>query len=466
MHLGFTSFSGRQWAYGVYSRKIQPRGEACAEDTGPFGVGGAPQDGRLFSGLASVPMAAFEDVAERGPEQLVINCTEACNLRCGYCVFSGEYHYQRVHSGRRASNWATAQVLREFLDAKRKWGGGTASVGFYGGEPSLMFGLISEMVDLVNTEYADVRPRVVFAITSNGVGWRRGFIEFLVREGFAVTVSLDGPASIHDEWRRDAAGHPTHKRVIDSLLSIRNQFPDFFARNVQLSTTVGFPRRLLERRDYFRNESWLAGLRQRVSFVDACETATMEIVADRHHGEYSELSTLATELVEAFRVDDYLGSSFERALFGEALGKLRAAQNDSAIESKRPWANGSCLFGGRRVFVTTDGALLPCEKLFDDPTLHIGAAGRGVDPGRASSLFERYRSESEQDCVVCPIAGVCDLCITAGIGDGGFSIERKRRQCVAKRQYTRLVMRLYASLIEASQDDNRFKRWFPVPGQN
>ena len=32
------------------------------------------------------------------PEVLVIELTQQCNLRCEYCIYSGAYHFERVHN--------------------------------------------------------------------------------------------------------------------------------------------------------------------------------------------------------------------------------------------------------------------------------------------------------------------------------------------------------------------------------
>lgn len=92
----------------------------------------------------------LESYLENRMNQLVLQVTQKCNLRCSYCVYSGDYK-NRNHSQKEMS-WETAKEAVDYL-----YGHSMSSediyISFYGGEPLLMFRLIKEVVEYVKREY-------------------------------------------------------------------------------------------------------------------------------------------------------------------------------------------------------------------------------------------------------------------------------------------------------------------------
>ena len=89
-----------------------------------------PPNVETFSELA---VKDIENELEEGPSALSINLTELCNLRCGYCAFSGVYQHNRAHSNRAMSADTAEKAVDWYLNFQRK----SYRIGFYGGSPSL-----------------------------------------------------------------------------------------------------------------------------------------------------------------------------------------------------------------------------------------------------------------------------------------------------------------------------------------
>ena len=63
---------------------------------------------------------------------LVLQVTQDCNLRCKYCVYSGNY-YNRVHSKHKMSEEIALRAVDFFME--RSSAVESPIIGFYGGEP-------------------------------------------------------------------------------------------------------------------------------------------------------------------------------------------------------------------------------------------------------------------------------------------------------------------------------------------
>ena len=77
---------------------------------------------------------------------MALQVTQNCNLRCKYCVYSGNYE-NREHSSLRMSR-ETAYKAIDYL-VEHSANSENLHLGFYGGEPLLEFELIKDCVEYI-----------------------------------------------------------------------------------------------------------------------------------------------------------------------------------------------------------------------------------------------------------------------------------------------------------------------------
>jgi MoaA/NifB/PqqE/SkfB family radical SAM enzyme len=125
------------------------------------------------------------------PGYLSLTVTNACNLRCRMCAQWSEEGYMRAGREHRRPTMSLADWKRLVDEAKDH---GIGMVLIRGGEPFLLPGIV-ELLD-------HIAERGLFAsIDSNGTRLAE-YADDLVRIGHVhVTVSVDGPAEIHDAVR-------------------------------------------------------------------------------------------------------------------------------------------------------------------------------------------------------------------------------------------------------------------------
>lgn len=116
---------------------------------------------------------------------LVLQVTQGCNLRCGYCVYSGKY-YNRTHSSKRMTKERAFQAVDFFVNhaADRDY----LIIGFYGGEPLLEFQLIQDVIQYTEENHSG--KKFHFNMTTNATLLTDEVADYLVEKDFSLTFSL------------------------------------------------------------------------------------------------------------------------------------------------------------------------------------------------------------------------------------------------------------------------------------
>ena len=194
----------------------------------------------------------FEDITEDklknlSLENLVLNVTDQCNLRCDYCIYSGNYEGQRVH-GTKSMPISTAKIAIDIFMNKSSE---KSNVLFYGGEPLIASNLIRFTLDHIARNHPE--KNVQYGMTTNFTLGHQN-LDFLIENNFLLSVSLDGDETIHDSSRKYPNGKGTHSRVVENLLALKERSPEYFEKRVLFSVTISTPNSLESIKDYFSQE--------------------------------------------------------------------------------------------------------------------------------------------------------------------------------------------------------------------
>lgn len=137
----------------------------------------------------------------------VLKLIEACNLACAYCYQSG-----RLRPGQVMTPATLDRVLSEVSRITQ----GPASLLWFGGEPTLV-GLqrFREAIERAD-RFFEGRP-VRHSLQTNAVLIDQDWAAYLASRRFGVTLSLDGPAEMHDARRLNQGGRGSHAAVVRAL---------------------------------------------------------------------------------------------------------------------------------------------------------------------------------------------------------------------------------------------------------
>jgi uncharacterized protein len=133
-----------------------------------------------------------------------------CNLDCAYCFFLKKAALY-PESAFRMSGGVMERYIRQVVEA------GLPSVAWQGGEPTLMGLDFFRRAMAVEKECLRPGQVVENTLQTNGILIDDEWCRFLRDNNFLVGISLDGPAHLHNVYRKDKAGHPTFGKVVEAV---------------------------------------------------------------------------------------------------------------------------------------------------------------------------------------------------------------------------------------------------------
>ncbi len=349
-------------------------------------------------------------------QQIILNVTEDCNMRCKYCFLSETYHYTRNRTTNMMSVETAKKALDLYFELMRNYSeinpGKKCAITFYGGEPLLNFDVIKWSIEYTK-ENAPIG--FMFNITTNGLLLSGDIADYLVSNNTAITVSLDGSMEEHDRNRVSAGNTGTFQTVMNNLKKFVEKYPDY--RKINLSCVYDYHTDLIRNDAFFyENKDWLPYVGN-VSLVSTNGT--------NYYNQFTNEDIIKyTERFLSFRLD-YVTSKMQNKKMTTYKDIFFTLQLMPAIlkygldDKKLPIVpfTGAC-FPGMKFSVRTDGKLDVCEKI--EGTRPIGDVDSGINYTEIVRLVKDYNRNVASKCVCCPFNKQCSMCYAYSIQNGEF----------------------------------------------
>ncbi|HWX02762.1 radical SAM/SPASM domain-containing protein [Collimonas sp.] len=335
------------------------------------------------SGLQSAPLIDDTPLAAPPVHALSLAIAQKCNLGCTYC------YAQQGEFGGKAKNMEldTAKQAVDLLLAKAA-PGAKVNLAFMGGEP-----LANRPALRAVTRYAEeqARQRSVnchFSITTNGSLLQADDADFFEEHGFAVTVSLDGPAEQHNRLRPFKGGKGSFDQIVERLAPLLER-----QRRMQVSarvTVTPFNLNLPQTLDLFIGMGFHSvGFSPLLRASNGQAEMTPEDMEDMLQG------MIACGL--AFEQNVMLGRRYPFMNMQNALREIQRGTH-------RPYPCGA---GAGYFGVSAEGELAACHRFVGDEAGKMGDLASGVDSGRQTVWLEQRHVHQQQPCNSCWARYMC-----------------------------------------------------------
>lgn len=220
--------------------------------------------------MNATPPASGRATASQRPFHLLAKPTGAtCNLDCTYCFFLSKDALYPGESSRMTAATLEAYVS-QLIDAQPD---GDVNVAWQGGEPTLMGVEFFRHALSLAEQVRRPTQNLVHTIQTNGVLLDDAWFDLFRRHRVLVGLSIDGPAELHDVYRRSKNGAPTHADVERSWFALRSAGIDANVLCCLSDANVEHPLTVYR---YFRDRLGAEHI-QFIPIVERADSLTLEI---------------------------------------------------------------------------------------------------------------------------------------------------------------------------------------------
>jgi uncharacterized protein len=388
--------------------------------------------------------------------KLILNVTENCNYRCEYCIYSGCYENRRIHNKLNDLSWDIGRrAIDFFIDNSNS--SDERFISFYGGEVLIRFNYFIKKA----IKYAQKKdPEIKFSLTTNGSLLNKEILEYFAEYDVSLTISLDGPKELNDRYRRFKNNKPTFENIVEKLRLIKNKFPDYYSNKIRINAV------LIPHHDYevlnkfFAGDSIFSFLKDETKFsVGVVNPDKNDFVKKYKYDDFFyKFLVKMFEIYRHYHINSLPLSEIPvtRSLLSRNIKLIHFRDNKPLNEYSYYWPNGVCIPGMRTLFVSHDGSLYPCEKLYDFGRMCIGDVFNGFDYKRIADFIDKYCETTIPACKDCWNFRLCSLCFIdlCDQKSDTFNLRNRVNYCEALKYITSLYLKYYISIRDIK--DNAF----------
>ena len=338
----------------------------------------------VSDGSPLTPEIGIARVERTALNTVVLNVNTGCNLSCTYCY---KEDLDKPSAGKKmqaqTAEASVEMLLKESPDEQRY------SVVFFGGEPLSNRALIEHMVDYCERRFAEAGKQVEFIMTTNATLLTEEIIDYLNAHRFGLSISIDGPKTVHDRNRITVGGQGTYdvvRRKVDLLLSRYRSRP--VGARVTLTRGITDVETIW---NHLFNELGFA----EVGFAPVTS------------GDMADYNLTAEELVEVFANMKALGRRYlDAALEPRNIGFSNLHQLITDIHEGHKKAL-PCGAGLKMLAVDHKGELNLCHRFTGSSMPTFGNVHSGVKQVELNDFLSQRLDRSGTGCDSCRIRNLC-----------------------------------------------------------
>jgi len=343
-------------------------------------------------------------------QQVIFETTEDCNLSCTYCTYSK--FYINKERGKRKFNPADARKALDHMLSLRDKDASQLTISFYGGEPLKNVRFIREIVDYLTNKYGD-RYNFRFTMSSNGLLLSK-YAGFLTSNNFEISVSLDGD-EVGNSFRLLPNKQSSFDLVINNLDFIKENFPDYFEKNISFLTVLHNKNSFSGVHAFFKNKYGKTPLVSLISTQHINEDYKEEFHKTFIEGTRNDENqqTVIRELMLNHPAMKDLSNIIEKYsgyIFKNHFEIMTTKSGNGGTKEFVPTA--TCSPFSLRVFLTADGCIVPCEHI--SRVFEMGQLKNNeirIQNETVADMFNRCFDKIRPICNQCFLADNCKECV-------------------------------------------------------
>lgn len=345
--------------------------------------------------------------------QITIEVTEKCNLNCHYCTYGNLYstvQREGIDIKFDLIRNILAYLVEKMNSNLNVSAGNPFYISFYGGEPLVRFNTIRKTVDVVN-ELTFLNNNVTFSMTTNGF-FLDEYMDYLKENNFRLLISLDGDRA-GNRLRVDHNGNPQFNKIYRNIKLLQSKYPEYFKNNVNFNAVLN---------KYNSVESI-------TDFIESNFNKLPQISGISSQGlkpeKVSEFFNIYSSSLKSFADAGNVMNIKEKYFIHHPVVKnsfifLRSVCRNSFKDyntllvegNTRRIPTGTCLPFFKRMFISANGIVLPCENVSHKNSFGcVDEKGVHIDTGKIAEKYNGAFKQLASQCKQCHGKEVCPHCI-------------------------------------------------------
>lgn len=346
-------------------------------------------------------------------KQITFEITDACNLKCKYCGY-GEFYND--YDKRENTNLPIekASAILDYLSDLWQSNINTSTkkcvdIGFYGGEPLLNVGFMENVIEYINQKLIPNRI-FTYSMTTNAMLLDK-YMDFIAKHNFSLLISLDGDEQ-SQSYRVDHAGINSFERVMKNVKLLREKYPDYFAERVNFNAVL-------------HNRSTYEGVYRFIKneFDKTPNITELNNMGIRDDMKETFMATYRNTYESLMQSENY--SEIEKDLFIKSgsyqsvttflhqYGQSVFRDYNELLYGKPPKykiPTGTCLPFSKKMFVTVNGKILPCERIGCQFSMGKITAENVVQLD-CEQIADQHNARLNKICMQCKTCKITKSCI-------------------------------------------------------
>lgn len=348
-------------------------------------------------------------------KQLVFEVTDACNLQCKYCAYADMYEGYDQRSNMNMP-FHKAKLLIDYL--QNLWKRNRyqdmeklLTISFYGGEPLLNIEFIKQVIAYI--ERIPKTGRVFkYGMTTNAMLLDK-HMDYLVEKDFNILISLDGDEK-GQSYRTDYAGNNSFKRVFQNIMLLKEKYPIFWEKNVNFNAVLHNRNGIEKTYEFYKKYIGKtpiisplnpAGIRK--DKQDEFRQIYCNIPKEIRQSPFCELieDELFIRAPRIASVVEYLhkySGNYYSNYFSLFINREKLFR----------YITGTCTPFAKKMFVTVNGKILPCERIAHDYVMgQVTDTEVLLNYEQIAERHNRYISQYFKQCEYCALSKHCRICV-------------------------------------------------------
>jgi uncharacterized protein len=239
-------------------------------------------------------------------------------------------------------------------------------------------------------------------------------MDFLASNDFSLLISLDGN-EFNNSYRVNKSGRNSYSHVIENIDKLKLVYPDYFNERVNFNAVLHTRNSVAAIFDFFKKRYnkvprigalSTTGIRPEMQeeFLKMYQNTMDSLFKSENYGEIESEMFLSSPTFQSATVFLMQHSDFKYENYNELLyGKT---------EYNQAYPTGTCLPFSRKVFITVNGKILPCERIG-----HQFASGEitndsvNLDFEEIAKKYNTYFAKLDSQCSKCYNSRSCIQCI-------------------------------------------------------